>query len=131
MVATPKQRVNTMANMKRQTLRGAKIWVWEGDLVSIDNGNGIVPMTFICVQLEGAPDDQVWFYKHFYLAEWCEDSYVASSRPEEIIEEMKKKGDINLVDHWETDPNCCVNGNVVEHRARIKALQESEEGFPQ
>lgn len=121
-----------MTNIKKQTILGAKIWVWEGDLVPVDNGKGIVPKTFICVRLKDDPDEQVWLYKNYYLAEWGEDSYVASSRPREIIEEIKGKGHINLMDDWYTDPGLCINGNAAERKAIIQALQEQQpnDGIP-
>ena len=114
-----------MANMKKQAVKGANLWVWEGDLIHDYRNGGDIPMTFICMQLEGAPDDQVWFYKHFFLAEWIEDGYCASSRPEEIIKEVKEKGHVNLMDDWETSFADCTNGNVAE-RQKFKEIDDSD-----
>lgn len=121
MCPTPQPESKIMANMKKQTLRGADIWVWEGDLVEV-GGDEMVPLTFVCVRLEGAPAEQVWFYKHFYVAEWMEDSFVASSRPQEIADEIKTLGYINLLDDWEVDFAQCTNGNKAERQAMLTML---------
>ncbi|MCY9865039.1 hypothetical protein OTK49_21205 [Vibrio coralliirubri] len=112
-----------MANMKKQSLKGAEIWIWEADLVEV-GGGAMVPLTFICVRLEGAPQEQVWFFKHFYLAEWMEDSFVASSRPREIVEAIKAQGHINLLEDWQTDTDSCLNGNVIERQTMMRKLAQ-------
>lgn len=96
-----------MANMSKQSILGARIFTFEGDLLKDEMG-GVLPMTYIGLILKDAPENQVWVYKHYFLAEWMEDSYsTGEAEAQPVIDSIKEKGVVNLISDWVTDIKDC------------------------
>lgn len=88
-------------NMRKVPVKNSKFFVLEGDLV--ERNGGIFPVTYLGIQLEGAPEEQVWVLNGSFFGYFEEDSVVSSHFVAlEKAQEIVSKGHINLMDDFDT-----------------------------
>ena len=98
-----------MQDMNKVSIENAEIFYFEGNLINVgvevEGAPVILPLMYVGVRLEGAPEDQVWVFERSFLGNInTENDYndLTTSRDlcKSFISKIKENGFINLVKCW-------------------------------